>query len=191
MFEDLFATPIYSEILTDDEISKEIGSIIDDVKFNLKEEWSQTHYLSTDFAPDSSCNILDEFNLVQLKKSIHHHLLHYLEVLNYPIINLKYETESWISLFKKGNYAHIHSHGTADISGVYYYKTNEKDGDIFFESPFPQLKQSKIFYNHSVSWPHTPKKDKLIIFPGWLSHGVRTNTTEHDRISISFNIRIK
>ena len=69
MFEDLFATPIYSEILTDDEISKEIGSIIDDVKFNLKEEWSQTHYLSTDFAPDSSCNILDEFNLVQFLRS--------------------------------------------------------------------------------------------------------------------------
>ena len=191
MFEDLFATPIYYVMLSDDDVRSQIDKIIGDVKFDLKEEWSQTHHLSTDFAPDSSCNALDEFNLIELKKSIHHHLLHYLGLLNYPTTNLKYETESWFSLFKKGNYAHIHSHGNADVSGVYYYKTNQKDGDIFFEPPLPQLKQSKIFYNHSASWSHTPKENKLIIFPGWLSHGVRTNTTDFDRISISFNIKLK
>lgn len=190
MFEDLFPTPIYHKVISDDEVKNQIDSIIDDVKFDCKEEWSQTHYLSTDFSPDSSCNVLDEYKLMELKKYIHKHLLEYLDILSYPTSNLKYETESWFSLFKKGNYAHIHSHGTADISGVFYYKTNEKDGDIFFEPPLPQLKQSKIFYNHSAPWSHAPKEGKLMIFPGWLNHGVRTNTTEFERISLSFNIRL-
>ena len=128
--------------------------------------------------------------MMELKKSIHNHLLTYLGLLHYPVSNLRYETDSWFTMFKKGNYAHVHSHGTADVSGVYYFKTNQKDGDIFFEPPLPQLKQSKLFYNHSGSWSHTPKEGKLMLFPGWLSHGVRTNTTDFDRIGISFNIKL-
>ena len=191
MFEDLFATPIYYQMLSDKDIQNEIDKIIDEVKFDLKEEWGHTHYLSTDFAHDSSCDALDKFNLMELKKSIHNHLLTYLGLLHYPVSNLRYETDSWFTMFKKGNYAHVHSHGTADVSGVYYFKTNQKDGDIFFEPPLPQLKQSKLFYNHSASWSHTPKEGKLMLFPGWLSHGVRTNTTDFERIGISFNIKLK
>ncbi len=190
MFINLFATPIYHNTISDNGIKNEIDSIIDDVKLEYREEWGQTHYISTNFSPNNSSNVLDEYNLMELKKYIHKNLIEYLKVLNYPISNLKYDTESWFSLFEKGNYAHIHSHGTADISGVFYYKTNEKDGDIFFEPPLPQLKQSKIFYNHSASWSHAPKEGKLMIFPGWLNHGVRTNTTEFERISLSFNIRL-
>ena len=65
--------------------------------------------------------------------------------------------------------------------------TLSKDGDIFFEPPFPQMKQSKVFYQHSASWDHIPDPGKLILFPGWLPHGVKTNTTDTDRISLSFN----
>jgi len=191
MFVNLFATPIYHNTISDNGIKNEIDSIIDDVKLEYREEWGQTHYISTNFSSNISSNALDEYNLMELKKNIHKNLIEYLKVLNYPISNLKYDTESWFSLFEKGNYAHIHSHGTADISGVYYYKTNKKDGDIFFEPPLSQLKQSKLFYNHSASWPLTPEEGKLIIFPGWLNHGVKTNTTESERISLSFNIRLR
>ena len=44
MFEDLFATPIYYQMLSDKDIQNEIDKIIGDVKFDLKEEWGQTHY---------------------------------------------------------------------------------------------------------------------------------------------------
>ena len=103
MFEDLFPTPIYHKVISDDEVKNQIDSIINDVKFDCKEEWSQTHYLSTDFSPDSSCNVLDVYKLMELKKYIHKHLLEYLDILSYPTSNLKYETESWFSLFKKGS----------------------------------------------------------------------------------------
>jgi hypothetical protein len=35
-----------------------------------------------------------------------------------------------------------------------------------------------------------PVSSKLILFPGWLPHGVERNTTEEDRISISFNVKL-
>mgnify|MGYP001159924072 FL=1 len=195
-FEDLYATPIFFTILENKEINKQIDDIIDDVDFNTKEGWSPTHYLSTDFKPDSDCNVIEKYNLTALQEQIDKYLIEYLKILSYGPVDdwslggENYQLESWFSLFKKGNYAHIHSHGSADLSGVYYYKTNSKDGDIFFEPPFPQMKQSKVFYQHSSSWDHIPDPGKLMLFPGWLPHGVKTNTTDNDRISLSFNIRL-
>ena len=28
----------------------------------------------------------------------------------------------------------------------------------------------------------------ILLFPGWLKHGIMTNETEHDRVSFSFDI---
>jgi ectoine hydroxylase-related dioxygenase (phytanoyl-CoA dioxygenase family) len=35
-----------------------------------------------------------------------------------------------------------------------------------------------------------PKIGKLIMFPGYLPHGVERNGTTDDRISISFNVKL-
>ena len=131
-FEDLYATPIFFTILENKEINKQIDDIIDDVDFNTKEGWSPTHYLSTDFKPDSDCNVIGKYNLTSLQEQIDKYLIEYLKILSYGPVDdwslggENYQMESWFSLFKKGNYAHIHSHGSADLSGVYYYKTNSK-----------------------------------------------------------------
>ena len=94
-------------------------------------------------------------------------------------------------MFQKGNYAHIHKHGFSDISGVYYYRTNGSDGDIFFETPVTETGCSKFWMNHSLTFSIPPEKGLILLFPGWLSHGVRTNTTDNQRISLSFNINYK
>ena len=33
----------------------------------------------------------------------------------------------------------------------------------------------------------TPVENEIYIFPGWLQHGVKLNTSTSDRISFSFN----
>ena len=40
----------------------------------------------------------------------------------------------------------------------------------------------------SSTWSYPPQEGRLILFPAWLSHGVRENETDEDRISISFNL---
>ena len=42
-----------------------------------------------------------------------------------------------------------------------------------------------------TDFEHEPMEGKLIIFPGWLLHGVRQNSTDNTRISLSFNITFK
>ena len=45
---------------------------------------------------------------------------------------------------------------------------------------FNEFSRGKLFF--------PPKKDLLIIFPSWLEHDVPVNTSEFDRLSLSFNI---
>ena len=38
--------------------------------------------------------------------------------------------------------------------------------------------------DYDLTYSIEPEKGLILLFPGWLSHGVRTNTTDFDRISI-------
>ena len=40
-------------------------------------------------------------------------------------------------------------------------------------------------------WEHKPEVGKILLFPGWLKHGINTNNTDNIRISLSFNICFK
>ena len=189
MIEHLYSTPLYYAKVNDYEsINYHIDKSIDLVKFQ-EGYGGSTWKITTNFTVDKEPTILKDLRLNKLIKQIDNHLKIYCSEINFDLRN-GYKLHSWIAKCEPGDYVHVHQHASSDLSGVYYYKTNEKDGDIFFEPPLPQLKQSKIFYNHSASWSHTPKEGKLMIFPGWLNHGVRTNTTEFERISLSFNIRL-
>ena len=75
------------------------------------------------------------------------------------------------------------------MAGVYYYKTNGEDGDIFFESSNLNLESSLCYYKLAERWKHKPIEGKILLFPGWMKHGIMTNTTEDSRISLSFNIQ--
>ena len=166
-------------------INYQIDKVMDKVDFKMVDRWGPTHYISTDFKT-KEVDILKDLRLHKVKKIIDNHLRVYCSELNFPVRD--YELKTWFSLFKKGNYAHIHDHGQADISGVYYYKTNENDSDIFFQPSWPYR---ECFDVDSYDINHTPQPGKILLFPGWFKHGVRTSTSDHDRISLSFNIQFK
>ncbi len=190
MIESLFPTPIYYDFVADNDVIRyHIDKIIDRVKFSMKKEWGNTHYLSTDFGPGSNPNVLEEYKLTKLTKEIDRHLGNYCSELNFE--KREYSIMSWITKFEKGNYGHVHHHSHVDISGVYYYKTNGDDGDLFFESPNPHLDTSQCYENLSQSWVHKPMEGKIILFPGWIRHGIQTNSTDNIRMSLSFNIKFK
>ena len=93
-----------------------------------------------------------------------------------------------MTLFKKNNYAHIHSHGEADLAGVYYYNTGMSDNDssFFFCTPAVGSEASIFWGEQRIAM--RPEEGTILLFPGWLRHGVTMNETEDDRVSISFNI---
>ena len=104
---------------------------------------------------------------------------------------LVYNRKSWINEFRKGSYAHEHHHSTADISGVYYYQTNGNDGSIFFESPVREAGCTPAWVQLNNRFQIPPNVGLLVLFPGWLRHGVSTNYSDSTRISISFNVNFK
>ena len=191
-FEKIFETYIYHNIVDDPgKLNKSIDKELPNLKFTLKQEWSNTHYLTTNFGVEDEPDVIKKHNLNEVDKQISKHVKAYCQNVARQFVSIPTTRTSWFSLFQKGNYAHIHKHGFSDISGVYYYRTNGSDGDIFFETPVTETGCSKFWMNHSLTFSIPPEKGLILIFPGWLSHGVRTNTTDNQRISLSFNINYK
>ena len=100
-------------------------------------------------------------------------------------------TESWMTKTLKGRGAREHSHGLADISGVYYLDTNGQDGNLVLCHSHDHL-ESNMLLNELVSRDTVMPLENGMIFlwPGQLRHYTQTNETDHERISISFNISL-
>lgn len=183
----LFPIPTFVSIIDGDQldaVQKEFQEKIQSVEFHGSPEgWGQIFSVSD---PTFDGDIISQIGLVELEKLINDNLVHYLKILQ--VQQTKYNRQSWMTQSKKGEFSHVHGHGSSHISGVYYYQTNEKDGDFFFNNPNLALMTSRAFQKTNHTWIHTPQVGKMIMWPGWLQHGVRMNETDHTRHSLAFNV---
>lgn len=194
-----FALPFYLDNAEGEEydnIQKELVDAYNQLEFSQNPQWSSdTHELSPNpFGSDTlfeyKCfnflNFLDR-SLNNYINNVYGNHTNDSETINYSYII----TSSWFTKTKKGKHTHLHDHNGLDISGVYYLQTNGHDGSIVFEHPMSMLS------NNFIMWLITskdkiiqPQNGKLILWPSYIRHRVETNTTDNDRISISFNIKI-
>jgi uncharacterized protein (TIGR02466 family) len=178
----LFPTPVYMiDLVNPVDIQSEITQILPSIPMSYVDGWGQSHLLSTRTFDN---DLISEFKLTALEKCLSQHLTQFCKDIDYDPGS--FTRTSWMTKFDRGNYGHIHHHGVADISGVYYYKTNGQDGDLFFESPLHAGQTSILFRTDRIKV--APLVGRLLLFPGWLQHGIITNLTDNQRISISFNI---
>jgi uncharacterized protein (TIGR02466 family) len=110
----------------------------------------------------------------------------------------------WSIINDKYSYNLIHNHGDTLLSLAYYVKIpkDNKGGEIYFKDPRitsqqrkPPLIENTIKSKEKGNKTHgfsngeiQPKEGDLLIFPGWLDHGVRQSMSDEDRIVISANI---
>tara|TARA_R100000152_G_C6728389_1_gene153387 strand:+ start:396 stop:977 length:582 start_codon:yes stop_codon:yes gene_type:complete len=192
VIEHLYPTPVYRSKVKDyQSLNYHIEKVMPKIEyFDMGELWGSSHFTTSDFKQRD--NILKKFGLNKVIKEIENHVKLYCNELGCELPD--YNLESWFTRYRKGNYADIHHHSPANISGCYYYKTNEKDGDFFFESPNPFLGTTPCFEMHT-KWGErkqcTPQEGMIMLFPGWMKHGVNVNTTDHTRICLAFNIWFK
>lgn len=98
----------------------------------------------------------------------------------------------WGNVSPKGgmNFTHVHPSGW--MSGVYYIQLPEGTDQITFEDPRParmmDFQRSCLISDEYFA--HKPKVGELLLFPSWLPHFVLPNTSNENRISISFNIEL-
>lgn len=193
----LFPTPVYTCKIGDMEFN-DVQSEIDIVTQKLyscniwaqKHGWDHgTHFLSNQGNFEQS--ILDIENMNVVKEFILRHTYAYMSMLNVKDGFEPYIESSWLTLTKPGLYAHIHDHGTNDISGVYWFKTNGIDGDIYFRNALKALKCNPLGNTMMNETKFSPEQGRIVLWPSYLDHGVHENNTPDDRISLSFNIRLQ
>ncbi len=135
-------------------------------------------------------NIISQYNLTEFEEEIGTHVASYIEQVNgnKTEIDIPYRiTASWMTRYDKGHFAVCHEHGFSDMAGVYYYQTDTKDGNIYFQTPV-QAKTTSFWDSRPGTESFPPEQGGIILFPGWLRHGVHSNTTDHTRMSVSFNV---
>tara|TARA_B100000686_G_C16540183_1_gene837020 strand:+ start:107 stop:730 length:624 start_codon:yes stop_codon:yes gene_type:complete len=193
-----FPIPLYTEVSVDDEyikIQKELLDVYKELNFCQVQNFSpDTHEINEG---NFSRNILKEYKCTNfisfLDKSIDNYLQH---VNKFTSGILPYEfkymiTTSWITRTRKGKYAHAHHHRGSDISGVYYIQTNGMDGHLRIEHPLNAFGKSHILWMISGVDPRLElEQGRIHLFPSFLRHRTETNPVDHDRLSLSFNIKI-
>jgi uncharacterized protein (TIGR02466 family) len=102
--------------------------------------------------------------------------------------------QAWVNISPPGASNKVHYHANCHFSGVYYVSLKAPEcGSIFFRDPrvasrmmtYP-VQRATDFTAEEVRM--RPEEGRIYIFPGWLEHGVEENTSDRDRVSISFNV---
>jgi len=103
----------------------------------------------------------------------------------------------WLNVNGKHNSNMVHMHDASFVSGVFYLKARPGQGKItmyknmmqdFATMSFANLEKFTQISASAISYD--PYTGRLIMFPGWLPHGVSANQLDEDRVSLSFNVKI-
>ena len=192
MIKQIFSTPIYEYDGTIDEIflvQNEIKNTLPRIQqtdtFENPTGWNDG--VQTNIK--SRYNTIEDFQMNNLSAYIEKHVRNYVKMTGALEPKPNKLAHSWINLVSKDQRQDWHQHQDATISGTYYYQTSGIDGGIVFRTPNQFVELELFSIGSMVGKQHViqPKNGKIILFPGWLSHRVELNTTDHTRISISFN----
>jgi uncharacterized protein (TIGR02466 family) len=112
----------------------------------------------------------------------------------------EWDVRMWANVSPPGALNMSHAHPGVLWAAVYYVATPGEGGELYLEDPRFPLPQS--------SWPGfrvrgvdgqpqdvehriAPKRGDLVLFPGWMRHGVRPHQGASERISIAMNLGVK
>lgn len=101
-------------------------------------------------------------------------------------------SSAWIIINRGNAYNARHYHPQSALSGVIYVSADEGAGHISFirgdlKEHYPINTFNSPLFSEEVTFK--PEVGKLLIFPSWLYHYVKTNNNDGVRISIAFNTR--
>jgi len=190
-----FATPIMYHMIGGnhlDLVQKQIEKILPSVReMDLKNPWGDGVTTSFKYAEEGA-KLFENYDLSGLQTTINELKNIFLDHHGQKNFSKYQIADSWMNFSNRGGFQFEHSHLRPDfdnniLSGVYYYQTTGNDGDIEFISPNPMQAVNLTFFGNSFV-NYKPEVGKLIVFPSWLRHRVKLNTTDSERISISFNI---
>lgn len=102
-------------------------------------------------------------------------------------------TGCWANINPPGAAHPPHKHPNNFLSGVYYLRAEQGADAIAFHDPRPQAAVmrppvTELTRENTDQVLIPVKPGRLLIFPAWLEHSVGANDSDHDRVSVSFNL---
>ena len=186
-----FPIPLYYNKPTEEDyelIQKELVNVHENTDYEVPGRFPKNASHSLTPNPFES-NVIKKYKCDVFLEFLKTSIRDYLQNLQYRLPMEYIIDASWITKNTLETYAIEHTHGATDISGVYYIKTNGKDGNLYFNDP-NQGKLGNLIMGLSVQQNIAPlEQGLLILWPGFLSHGTHTNKSDHERLSLSFNIK--
>lgn len=182
---------IFSSILINDRLDIDNQSL-KDLSYQLKNQSPGRHFSNMGGWQSNFIDTMPEVkNLIE---QINLRLEALREIINFkPQFDLKVET-MWININSPYSYNTFHTHPNSYISGSYYVEVPQESGRLEFKHPSvlqalntPQHAIDHYNEFNSSKWNIPPATGQLVMFPGWLEHGVSQNLSDSDRISIAFN----
>lgn len=147
----------------------------------------QRHHLHMDdkFRNDDQIRFLNEF----LLNKFHEYLRAFETTVSY------YATLNslFVNILPPGGYNVTHIHPGCQFSGVFYLKGGEHCGNLTLYNPMAVSALAENFIGFPkvesmMTFP--PERNKGLFFTSGIQHNVDINRSDHDRVSIAFNIRI-
>lgn len=188
-------TPIFSQFLVDDYIDVD-NEKIEKYCYELKEKSDGVKISNEGGWQSNNLDFKINNDLLKLVHEIRIKIVELNKLLGYEdnefVVN-----NGWVNINGKKDFNSVHIHGSSFYSAVYYVKGGENKGNIVFCNPIfyfdGLMGMNKIksygLYN-STEWFYPPVTGRLLIFPSWLTHYVKPNLTDEDRISIAFNFSL-
>lgn len=187
----LFSTPVF--------VCKEYSDI-NDIHDTTSEQETIRENQGGNFT-STNTNVLDLESYSVIRERVISGLNEY--VNNVLHINSQHEfylTQSWLNFNPPGSSHHRHNHSNSLISGVYYIDTSPEDSITFIchnnnnsitNNTTIQIDVDTYNMFNSNSWTLPVQTNDIIFFPSTTQHEVSPNTSNKNRISLSFNIFVK
>jgi uncharacterized protein (TIGR02466 family) len=98
-------------------------------------------------------------------------------------------SKSWFNVHKKGGKTLEHAHNRTDLVVSSYVRCPAGSGNIEFRDPLEYHKLGFPVDLDNNLWREVPvKTNDVLFFPGWLNHRTQENTTDQERIVMTYNI---
>lgn len=207
MIENLFPTRIYHDDLLKNHKNKKkfLQDLIAEI-YKIAEHdeegqhWSRKNYYKGYTSYGSSHSGFDRLYLfsstfLDIKNKLDKHVYKFAKHLELNVQPKDLEiSKLWINIMTNSVIHTGHIHPLSVISGTFYVDIPEKAAPALkFEDPRFQMmmavppKKEKLKKENLNFYAFVPKAGQVVLFESWLRHEVCQNTTNKNRISISFN----
>jgi uncharacterized protein (TIGR02466 family) len=137
-------------------------------------------------------NLEKEDKFKHILDFVEHHGKKYWKELNFTSRVEPYVLHSWSNKIPPGGFTPVHVHTPIPVAAAFYVHARDDMGELEIENPIDTIEKlvprdnnlAPYFNTHRVSI----SDGKLVLFPGWIRHYTRSNTSNETRIIMSFNI---